>query len=355
MPKKNRESKHHTPRERRIGFIAEPPVVEEGREKELIDLFDDLVNTVRDADMIDALSKNINIFEYLIHLERVQLGKADLNTKSKIIREIGENFAKISPFYAPFQNAGIIIKHLARRIIDPDNVMSRTPLTRIFKCITDVFSAYLRNSVSNAVKVCENMSFENVAINSGGHLPFLCISKIAGNTRKLRVLVFGRKAVDLAVKLEKELNVTVAPVPAVFSYQLLSTVEAVIFQPETITPGVMLTRAGMAPLLEYKHPRGQLDAVNIGITLSAAYIIVRGLSRLKYSALPVAPYRLSWQEVIDVPVFDLVYLSGIRQPLEVYDEQGKAELNPVKLTRRSAKLIGEIEDMVEARCRLYEV
>ena len=339
-------------RERPIGFRSLPPVLED----EVVKALERMAVLVRDRDMIDSIRENIELLSRFSgesgDLEREKL--LPPQERFRILDDLGENIAKTAPFYGPFQNAGAIVKRIARRVLNEEDIMSRVKVSRIVRCITEVFDKYFETSLEKAVEPCAGMEYESIILHTGGQLPVRCLARMVREGRKPRVYVVGRNARGVARALVERLGLGMTAVPGAFSYQILPSVQAVLFQPETITPEILLTRAGAAPLLEADTPAaGEVEAV--GLTISIAYQRLRGLGRITYQSVPVTPFKLRWLETIDVPVFDIIPIRAVRRKLRIIDEQGEAELSPSKLGRRSLRLVREIESLVEARCRVYEI
>ncbi|MCE4625174.1 MAG: hypothetical protein F7C35_04840 [Desulfurococcales archaeon] len=314
-------------------------------------IYEALVKAIRDLDMIGAI-KTYTETLYTIAQQGAEEPR-DLAAKASSIEDLADLVAKGGVFYAPFQNSSIVLQRIAKRVREGDVILSKTPLTRIVKCVVEVVEGFFTSAVEQVSRHCSNMNYETIALHSGGILPLTCLKKMLPNISRPKILFFGRRAREVAEAFKKETGIGVTVVPPLYAYQLARFSDVILFQPETINPITMLTRAGLSPVLEYTDVRSDLEAV--GITLSLAYTRLRALGRVKYDSIPISAYRLRWQEVVNVPVLDIIPLNAIKADTRVIDEQGEAPLAPARLGRRAFSLIKELEKLVEARCRVYEV
>ena len=106
-------------------------------------------------------------------------------------------------------------------------------------------------------------------------------------------------------------------------------------------------------MLEYPEPREGVEAV--GVTISLAYSPRRGFLEKSYERMPRLAYRLSWHEILEIPQFDVVSLDNLGLPMRIIDEEGEAEPKPQVLRRRANAILRQLESLVEARCRVFEL
>ncbi len=308
-----------------------------------------LIWTVRTGDMIDTVKTYIGV---LSSFASAGTDADDNQAKAQALDDLANHITRAAPGFAPLNNSGLVIQRLAKRVESGDPILSESSLSRILQCITDVFDKFLATAVVQATKKCEEASYDTIAVHAWGSLTTRCASLIASSSRNPKILVFGAKARDLAPKLRDLTKARVTVLPPLFSYQAAGMVEAVIFQAETITPVSILARLGSAQVAESPLAPSNLDIV--AVTLSLAYQPRRGAVQSAYKRLPSASFRLEWQETIDVPLFDIIFMQNIRGNLNIIDEKGATKAKPAILRKKALSIVKELEDLVEARCRVYE-
>ncbi len=319
---------------------------------ELVAALEEMIIATRTQDMVEITKSYI---KNILRIARVS-GLREKETtapseKAEILRDLADRLMKSSMGYAPLVNSGMVLRRAASRIESGDPIFAEESLSRILMCVVEVFDKFLSMASKRAAEKCSSISADNIAVHSWGSLTLSCAERVAEQNSKAVFAVFGPGAKKLASSLSKQ-GIQATAVPPLYAYQLARSADIILFQPETITPMSAAARLGVAPVLEYPDSREGVEA--IGVTISLAYSPRRGFLEQSYEKLPHMAYRLSWHEILEIPLFDVIYLSNLGVPVRIIDEEGEAKPRPQELRKKAHQILEQLENLVEARCRVFE-
>ncbi len=272
---------------------------------------------------------------------------------SQAIITLSVNLSKNAPYYGPLDNFNRALRNIASLLSKKESVLSRKSFTKVWSCLKDALRSYIIRSQLEISRTCAGLNVEKILVHSYGALTRSCLRGL--RDKNVDIFISGPQPKEFAKTLIgigiKPKNIAI--IPHYYSYQVTSTVDAFLFEAETISVERILTRPGVQlPLSVILHENKETRIYPISFSL--AYIAMRGKGLINYQSIVKAPRELEWRETVYFPVFEIVHVGDYKDKIKVIDEYGVTSLKSTELRKRINQANKRIIELVEARCKLFD-